>query len=136
RRAPAAGPEPAAQAWSRPRAKPFVPFPHALPPDGAARGRPLVDARPPRPGDLIAWNRPADSKSTNTGHVMVVAGETGKYGRRGLRIPIFDSTAARHGAGDTRAAGSPTGVGSGTIVLLLDKEGHPKAFRWAPSGTS
>ncbi len=132
--APQARKELVAATVKRPLAKHFVSFIAGLPEKGAGRWARLDDARKLRAGDLIAWTRAADSKSTNTGHVMLVAGPPTHHGARVVKVPIFDSTALAHGATDKRAAGSPNGVGQGTIVLRTDRSGKPLAFRWSPTG--
>ena len=116
----------------RPLARDFVGFIEALP-AGAWRGhwRRVERARDLRPGDLIAWLRPADSRSKDTGHVMLVIGAAIGEGRD-LEVPIIDSSALRHGEADRRAAGARTGIGTGTIVLRLDGRGRAVGFRWAP----
>lgn len=132
--APQARRELVAGTVKRPLAKHFVSFIAGLPAKGTARWSRIEDVRTLQPGDIIAWTRPADSKSTNTGHVMLVAAPPTRRGARGVKVEIFDSTALRHGATDKRTAGS-TGVGQGSITLRTDKAGKPLAFRWSPTGT-
>lgn len=83
-----------------------------------------------RPGDLIAWVTPRESSSRNTGHVMVVtAPPAPSPGRRDeWLVDIVDSTSTPH-AGDSRVEGS-TGLGSGTVGLVVDTDGRPTAYRW------
>lgn len=118
----------------RPLAKHFVSFIAGLPAKGAGRWSRVEDVRTLQAGDLIAWTRPADSKSTSTGHVMLVASAPSRRGGRGVKVEVFDSTALRHGATDKRAAGSAAGVGHGFITFHMDKAGKPVAFRWSPTG--
>jgi len=132
--APQARRELVAGTVKRPLAKHFVSFIGGLPDKGAGRWARIDDARHLRAGDIIAWNRAADSKSTNTGHVMLVGGPATRRGAHAVKVPIFDSTALPHGDTDKRAAGSPSGVGQGFITLRTDRSGKPLAFRWSPTG--
>jgi len=83
-----------------------------------------------RPGDLIAWVTPRGSRSRNTGHVMVVTAAPAPCpGRRDeWLVEIVDSTSTPH-AVDSRRDGR-TGLGSGTVGLVVDSEGRPTAYRW------
>jgi hypothetical protein len=93
----------------------------------------LADARP---GDILAWKNPAHKpgEHTNTGHVMVIDDTpveepaAAQAGRRTYRIRVMDSTASPHGS-DTRAAGQ-SGVGRGTLWLVVDAAGKPIGYRW------
>jgi hypothetical protein len=131
RAAPGARRELVAATVHRPLARHFVELVERLPSRDARRWRRIERVADLRPGDLIAWLRPADSHSRDTGHVMVVAGLPAAR-RGGVDVPIIDASALRHGRGDPRAAGAASGVGRGTIVLETDPAGHPVAFRWAP----
>jgi len=131
--APGARKELVAATVKRPLAKHFVGFIEGLPDGGTGHWRRVGRALDLRPGDVVAWLRAPDSRSKDTGHVMLVAGTPVGHGAR-VEIPIFDSTALKHGRGDRRAAGSRTGVGEGTIVLHVDGSGRPVAFRWSPTG--
>jgi hypothetical protein len=111
----------------RPRAQDFVRGFVA----GAAPWQRLARVADLEPGDVVAWMRPADSTSRNTGHVMVVDGPPRAVGESEWAVPIADSTASRHGASDSRAAAKTTGIGRGTIVLAVDAGGAPTAFRWS-----
>jgi hypothetical protein len=84
-----------------------------------------------RPGDVVAWLTPEDSDSDNTGHVMVVlAAPTRNAGRADeWLIPVADSTTSPHAA-DYRIAGSPTGLGTGTIGVVTDGSGRPVGYYW------
>lgn len=81
-------------------------------------------------GDLIAWRKPATSQSRNTGHVMVVAGAPLQRSPGEFVVPIVDSTAVPHGRIDERTLRG-SGLGSGSIVLLVDAQGRPTGFRWS-----
>jgi hypothetical protein len=83
-----------------------------------------------RPGDVVAWLKPADVVTRNTGHVMIVAARP-RRDARGWRVPIVDSTAAPHGKGDARKQTGESGLGTGTIVLDVDDAGAPVAYHWS-----
>src|SRR5215470_4290456 len=72
--APQARRELVAATVKRPLAKHFVSFIEGLPPKAKGRWTRVDDARALQAGDVVVWIRAADSKSTNTGHVMLVAG--------------------------------------------------------------
>lgn len=97
---------------------------------GAAPWTRVAHAKELEPGDVVAWLRPADSKSKNTGHVMVVNGAPHPLGANEWAVPIIDSTALRHGSTDSRTPTKSTGVGQGTIVLVVDPAGAPVSFKW------
>ena len=82
------------------------------------------------PGDLIAWVTPKESSSRNTGHVMVVTAPPVRSPARPDEwlVEIVDSTSTPH-AGDSRRDGH-TGLGSGTVGLVVDGAGRPTAYRW------
>ncbi len=88
------------------------------------------------PGDLVAWLKPADVTSTNTGHVMVVAGRPEPGAGARFVIPIIDSSAAPHGKHDARKAAHATGIGRGSIVLEADASGAPIAYHWTDAQAS
>ena len=131
RAAPAARDELIAATVKRPLARDFVGLISRLPTDTASHWRRLARATDLAPGDLIAWLRPADSKSRDTGHVMVVASPPRVHGNE-ADVAIYDASALHHGRDDQRSAGARTGVGRGSIVLELDAAGQPIAFRWGP----
>jgi len=98
-----------------------------------ARWRRVVRAADLRPGDVVAWKRPADSHSKNTGHTLIVRAPITVRDDL-VEVPIYDSTGLRHGNSDVRSAGSTSGVGEGTIGLRVNVSGTPIAFRWAMTG--
>jgi hypothetical protein len=83
-----------------------------------------------RPGAVLAWRKPHDIDSHNTGHVMIVAGRPRPSTSMDneLLVPVIDSTQSAH-ADDSRSAGE-TGLGSGTIGLVLDDSGAAVGYRW------
>lgn len=82
------------------------------------------------PGDVVAWIKPPEIDSPNTGHVAFVvlppvrvAGYENAY-----LVRIADSTRLMHDD-DTRV--DRTGFGFGTILLVADPEsGVPVAYGW------
>lgn len=83
-----------------------------------------------RPGDVIAWLRPAEVKSRNTGHVLVVLETPVANPRRAGEwlVKVADSTTSPH-AEDSRGK-SDDGLGTGTIGLSVDAAGHPVGYYW------
>jgi hypothetical protein len=82
------------------------------------------------PGDVVAWQATEDSRTGDTGHVMVVLdAPTPNSGRAAeWLVRVADSTLSPH-ALDSRHPGT-TGLGSGTIGLLVYESGAPTAFYW------
>jgi hypothetical protein len=84
------------------------------------------------PGDVIAWLRPKELRSTNTGHVAFlvapprrVPGELSAY-----LVRIADASRYQH-QDDTRAGTDRDGFGIGTILVVADPEsGAPVAYGW------
>ena len=116
----------------RPLAKHFVNFFDSIPASGhIGRWRRVARAADLVPGDIVAWLRPADSTSKNTGHVMIVhdAVVPDRAHPETIAVPVVDSTAARHGKGDSRAPHT-SGLGTGSIVLVVDGSGAPTHYRW------
>ena len=118
----------------RPLAKHLEGFFASIPP-GTTRGHWMRVAKVSdlRPGDIIAWLQPPDSSSKNTGHTLVVHGplRPDDTAPGAFLVPVVDSTALKHGSQDSRAASDGTGLGTGSIVLLGDASGAPRAFRWS-----
>ncbi len=84
------------------------------------------------PGDLIAWLRPLELDSNNTGHVAFVASEPVRLSgfENGFLIRVVDSSASAH-ADDTRTASNSDGFGIGTIALATTQFGEPTHYSWA-----
>jgi len=99
---------------------------------GSANGpwRPVGAVSEVRPGAVIAWLKPADVKSRNTGHVVVVLDTPVRNSARADEwlVKVADSTASRH-AQDSRDADTD-GLGTGTIGLSVDGAGHPVGYYW------
>ena len=118
---------------ARPLAKDFEEFFAAIPAGGATgRWHRVVRAADLAPGDVVAWLKPADVASSNTGHVLVVRLPVTRNPARAdeILVPITDSTSTPHGATDSRTATGATGLGTGTIGLLVDAAGAPIGYRW------
>ena len=86
-------------------------------------------------GDLVAWLEPKDIVSTNTGHVMVVAGAV-VVGANEVQVPVIDSSETGHGTDDARTLARSTGIGRGTTVILVDSTGAPVGYRWSTEAAS
>jgi hypothetical protein len=82
------------------------------------------------PGDVVAWQATEDSKTGDTGHVMVVLEAPTQNSARAPEwlVRVADSTLSPH-ALDSRHPGT-TGLGTGTIGLVVDEGGAPTAFYW------
>lgn len=121
----------------RPRAEDFATYFAGL--DGEA-----PFARVPRgseiaAGDIVAWLRPADVNNTNTGHIGIVLDQLGVAapsdavtkigGARELLLRIVDATESPHGD-DVRGDATTTGLGTGTIGLVVDGSDAPVGYRW------
>lgn len=84
-----------------------------------------------RPGDVVAWIKPAVIRSPNTGHVaFIVLPPVAVPGYSNAHlVRIADSSRLLHDE-DTR--GDRDGFGFGTILLVSDPEGgQPVAYGWA-----
>ncbi|MBD2120983.1 hypothetical protein [Trichocoleus sp. FACHB-262] len=123
----------------RPLAKHFVGFVTSLP-SGKVVGRwkRIERATDLAPGDIIAWLKPPTVVSDNTGHVMIVRAAIRQHPKRSneIIIPIIDSTATRHGHSDSRHKAAETGLGTGSIVLVVDDSGKAIGYRWSRSENS
>lgn len=123
----------------RPLAKHFVQFVTSLPRgEVVGRWRQVEQASDLAPGDIIAWIKPPTVVSDNTGHVMIVRSPIRRHPQRSdeIIVPVVDSTAARHGRSDSRYKTKKTGLGTGTIVLVVDKNNKAIGYRWSNSKTS
>jgi len=83
-----------------------------------------------RPGDVIAWLKPADVKSRNTGHVLVALENPVRNPARADEwlVKVADSTTSPH-AKDSRDDDTD-GLGTGTIGLSVDGADHPIGYYW------
>ncbi|MBI2392468.1 MAG: hypothetical protein HYV09_22985 [Deltaproteobacteria bacterium] len=122
----------------RPRAEDFVTFFTGLSATDAPWRR-VEHGGDVAPGDVIAWLRPADLIGTNTGHLAIVLDRLGQAkpskavaaigGARELLLRVVDSTDSPH-ADDARGDETTTGLGSGTIGLVVDAGDVPIGYRW------
>jgi hypothetical protein len=123
----------AASGTTRPLAKDFEAFFAAIPVGGkTGRWHRVVRAADLIPGDVVAWLKPADVTSSNTGHVLIVRLPVSNNPKRSDEwlVPITDSTSTPHGATDSRTLAGTTGLGTGTIGLLVNSSGVPVGYRW------
>lgn len=83
-------------------------------------------------GDVIAWLKPKEVRSANTGHVafLVEAPVPTAEVPGGYLVRIADASRYRHDM-DTRTATGQTGFGIGTILVVADPETDaPRAYGW------
>lgn len=83
-------------------------------------------------GDVIAWLRPKEIRSANTGHVafLVSAPEPVAEVPHAYLLRIADASRYQH-QDDSRAGSDRTGFGQGTILVVADPEtGAPVAYGW------
>jgi hypothetical protein len=123
----------------RPLAKHFVALFSSLPRDRSqGHWRSVTRAADLVPGDILAWIRPADVSTHNTGHVMVVHAPVQRdpEGADTVVVPIADSTAIPHGKGDSRQAARANGLGTGEVILIVGPDDIPFGYRWSRSRTA
>jgi hypothetical protein len=118
----------------RPLAKHFVQF---LSSDSAKQHfQRLTRIQQLAPGDIIAWDKPEDVTSTNTGHVMLVSAPPEQRKENLWAVAIIDSSAAPHGSSDARNHAHTTGIGRGVMLLEADPSGAPIAYHWTEARSS
>jgi hypothetical protein len=89
------------------------------------------------PGDVIAWLEPPAKHSHNTGHVMIVDHAPRRARRPDeIIVGVIDSSRSGHGAADLRNRDHRGGLGTGELVLLVDRDGRPTGYRWSRSRRS
>lgn len=126
---------------TRPHTSEFVLLLGSIP-KGEARGHWLRVARVQdlEPGDVIAWESPGKKPDGETiqPHTMVVHGPVRKdpADPDELIVPITDSTHSPTHTRDSRKESGATGVGTGTIGLIVDGDGAPTAYRWSVGKTA
>lgn len=121
----------------RPRAEDFATYFSALTEHDAWSRIP--HATELQPGDVIAWLRPAEVANSNTGHMVIVFDVKGSLpasapvaaigGAREILLRVVDSTESPH-ADDVRGPDTATGLGTGTIGLVVDASDTPLGYRW------
>jgi hypothetical protein len=108
----------------RPAARTYVELLSSIP-EGERRGRwvHLRDAAGLLPGDVVAWlaavKKPDPWGRINTGHVMIVDGAARERSPGEWVVPVIDSSFG-HGGADVRKYPDVTGLGRGTIVLVVE----------------
>ena len=85
-----------------------------------------------QPGDVIAWIKPREIRSPNTGHVAFIVDAPRAVPGSADRflVRIADASSFQH-QDDTRAGAGRTGYGRGTILVVTDAQGAPIAYGWA-----
>ena len=83
------------------------------------------------PGDVVAWIKPPEVPSRNSGHVaFIVRAPAPLPGyENAYLVRVADSTSLYHD-NDTREPGLTDGFGFGTILLVSDESGAPVAYGW------
>jgi hypothetical protein len=121
----------------RPKARDYVAFFESIAPgQQAGRWRRVGRASELQAGDLIAWRKAADQVSENTGHVVLVTEPPRAGARPGEMVVSIIDASGGHGPEDARAQNRTSGLGQGTIVLVLDEAGAPRGFRWSTRAIS
>ncbi len=82
------------------------------------------------PGDIISWRIPAGVKSNDTGHVMIVEEVTGRTSSLAT-VKVIDSTDTGHGDADPRSPQGHSGIGRGTIGVVIAGDGTASGYRWS-----
>lgn len=81
-----------------------------------------------KPGDICLWLKPT---TLDTGHMWIIAGEPAVNPKRTdeVLVRIFDSSVAH--SDDSRTGSSfKTGLGSGIIGYMVDRQGAPIGLYW------
>jgi hypothetical protein len=103
------------------------------PADRAPRGvRKVARVTDAQPGDLVAWLKPPQVQSPNTGHVAFLLEQPRPVdGVPGAFVVRIADASSYHHDDDDRFESGRTGFGSGTILLLADEAtGAPRAYGW------
>jgi hypothetical protein len=85
-----------------------------------------------RSGDVIAWLKPKEIRSVNTGHVAFLVDDPAPAPGvdNGYLLRIADASRYQH-QDDTRTPTGQTGFGIGTILVVADPDtGAPTAYGW------
>lgn len=92
------------------------------PPQQASHWERIRKIRHVQAGDLVAWLRPIDRDSTNTGHVMVASAKPTINPEQADErlISVIDFTTSPH-AQDSRRDGQ-TGLGTGIIGVIVNSK--------------
>jgi hypothetical protein len=102
-------------------------------PVGAERGgwRRIARVDQGEPGDVVAWIKPPEVPSRNSGHVAFIVRSPAPLPgyQNAYLVRVADSTSLYHD-NDTREPGLTNGFGFGTILLVSDESGAPVAYGW------
>ncbi|MDD1691379.1 MAG: hypothetical protein LUQ66_12065 [Methanoregula sp.] len=82
-----------------------------------------------KPGDICLWLRPS---TLDTGHMWIIAGIPSVNPKRTdeVLVRIFDSTGTGHGDDSRTGAAFRTGLGSGILGYMVDRDGQPVGLYW------
>lgn len=82
-----------------------------------------------KPGDVCLWLKPS---TLDTGHMWIIAGMPSVNPNRAeeVMVRIFDSSVA-HSDDSRTGAVYRTGLGSGILGFMTDKQGNPAGLYWA-----
>jgi hypothetical protein len=120
----------------RPRAFKYYEFFASLSTGSTGSWRRIDLLKNARPGDIIAWRFPKIEPGEDTGHVLFVGSVPTQDASGQFSVTVYDSAAKPH-FDDTRGAGKRVnGVGKGVIKFMVDEEGRPAAFLFAPPATA
>jgi hypothetical protein len=84
------------------------------------------------PGDLIAIKF-SELLDGFTGHCAIVSAKPAKFVDRLYEVEVIDSTGSPHGALDPRALRGHLGIGTGKMILLVEKDGWIVGYKWSRS---
>lgn len=122
----------------RPRAFEYFNFFATLTPDSSGGWHRVDKLEDADRGDILAWRSPSVERGEDTGHVVILAAPplrdpSGSF----FVVHLYDSAAKAHFDDSRMPNGKPsptgtTGVGSGLINMLVDGEGRPIAYLFAP----
>jgi len=115
----------------RPLAQTYEAVIRAASPDARTGWRRVLRVGDARPGDVVAWRKPENLASQNTGHVafVVLPPLPLPDDPQAYLVRIVDATSLHH-LNDVRAPPGETGFGYGTIALVVDSADRPIAYGW------
>jgi hypothetical protein len=82
-----------------------------------------------KPGDICLWLKPS---TLDTGHMWIIAGEPKVNPKRTdeVMVRIFDSTGTVHSDDSRTGSSFKTGLGSGILGFMVDRNGNPVGLYW------
>ena len=82
-----------------------------------------------KPGDICLWLKPS---TLDTGHMWIIAGEPKINPKRTdeVIVRIFDSTGTVHTDDSRTGSAFKTGLGSGILGFMVDRNGNPVGLYW------